>query len=399
MSLLLITEVFPPRTGGSGRWFREVYGRLPRDRVVVMAGECPGQGAFDDADGPRVVRAPLSLPSWGLMHPASLRGYAGLLARLIRTARAEGATAVHCGRCLPEGLMALALKALGGPPYACYVHGEEIPIVAASRELAWLARRVFRDAEVVVANSRNTRRVLHERLGVPPGRVVVLHPGVDTGLFRPAPRRADVRERLGWGDRPVVLTVGRLQERKGHDRMIRALRAVREAIPDVLYAILGDGAERDRLAALAAREGVEAHVQFLGERDDETLVRCYQQCDLFALPNREAGGDFEGFGMVLVEAQACGRPVLAGDSGGTAETMSIPETGLVVPCDDPGPLAAAVVDLLSDRARLDRMGEAAREWAVGQFDWDSLVREWMRIFPAPIGRRDPGPVAATVAPR
>jgi len=79
--------------------------------------------------------------------------------------------------------------------------------------------------------------------------------------------------------------------------------------------------------------------------------------------------------------------------------MRIPETGRVVPCDDPGPLAAAVVDLLSDRARLDRMGEAAREWAVGQFDWDSLVREWSRTFPWPVGRHDPGPDAAAEAPR
>ena len=148
-----------------------------------------------------------------------------------------------------------------------------------------------------------------------------------------------MRARLGWGERRVVLTVGRLQKRKGHDMMIRALPAIRRAVPDVLYAIVGDGEERAALEQLAEQEGVRQSVQFLGEVDDETLVRCYQQCDLFALPNRQVGGDIEGFGMVLLEAQACGRPVLAGASGGTAETMRVPETGRVVPCDRPQELA------------------------------------------------------------
>ena len=232
----------------------------------------------------------------------------------------------------------------------------------------------------MVANSRNTSRILEEDWGVSPAKIRLMNPGVDTQCFVPSPRRSDVRAELGWGDRTVILTVGRLQKRKGHDRMIAALTAIREAVPDVLYAILGDGEEREPLVDLVRREGMEGHVQFLGECDDETLVRCYQQCDLFALPNRQVGGDIEGFGMVLVEAQACGKPVLAGDSGGTAETMRIPETGLVVPCDEPGPLASAVIDLLTDPDRLIRMGESARVWAVERFDWESLVGRAEQLF-------------------
>src|SRR5205814_10004845 len=108
---------------------------------------------------------------------------------------------------------------------------------------------------------------------------------------------------------------------------------------------------------------------FLGELDDATLLCCYQQCDLFVLPNRQVGRDIEGFGIVLLEAQACGKPVVAGASGGTAETMRIPETGRVVPCDHPDELAALVTELLADRARLARMGEAARRWTVERLDW------------------------------
>jgi len=174
--------------------------------------------------------------------------------------------------------------------------------------------------------------------------------------------------------------VGRLQKRKGQDMLIRALPAVRRAVPDVLYAVLGDGEERAALERLADQEGVRPSVQFLGEADDETLVRCYQQCDLFALPNRQVGVDIEGFGMVLLEAQACGRPALAGASGGTAETMRVPETGRIVPCDGPDQLAGVLAELLRQPALLHRMGAAGRAWVVERFDWAALTRRAEGLF-------------------
>src|SRR5947208_14514599 len=124
-----------------------------------------------------------------------------------------------------------------------------------------MVRRVLGGAKFVVANSRNTAGLLTGRWGLPAGRVRLLYPGVDTTRFVPAARDPAVRERLGWGDRPVVLTVGRLQKRKGHDMMIRALPAIRRRVPGVLSAVVGDGEERAALAALAAAEGVAADVR------------------------------------------------------------------------------------------------------------------------------------------
>jgi phosphatidyl-myo-inositol dimannoside synthase len=425
MSMLLVSEVFPPQHGGSGRWFWEVYRRLPRERVVVAAGEHPRAAAFDAAETIACERLPLAMRQWGLRSVAGLRDYLRLAWRLRRMIRREGVVAVHAARCLPEGWLAWMLRRLAGTPYLVYVHGEDIRAAGTSREHAWMVRRVFRDADVVIANSENTARLLREDWGlacgpggtvesVPAGTagptVRVLHPGVDTERFRRAEPDAAVRRRLGWDGRRVVLTVGRLQRRKGHDMLISALASVRRDVPDVLYAIVGDGAERPRLEELVCREGLERHVQLLGEIDDEALVECYQQCDLFALPNREVDGDIEGFGMVLLEAQACGRPVLAGDSGGTRETMrpfvsghwslviggkdgrgasangqeptakSQQPTGLVIDCTGPGPLAEAVTGLLLDADLRERMGRAAREWAVERFSWPGLAEHAAALF-------------------
>ena len=397
MKHLLVSEVFPPRTGGSGRWFWEIYRRLPRASCAVAAGEHPRQEEFDRTHNLRLARLPLTFSTWGVASRSGLRQYGGMARRLLRLARADRVGMLHCGKCLPEGFLAWLLKRWCGMPYLCYVHGEELNLAGTSRELAWLTSRALRGAEFVIANSRNTGALLRDGWGLPAERVRVLNPGVDAEYFVPASPDPARRRNLDWGARPVVLTVGRLQKRKGHDMMIRALAEVRRSFADVLYAIVGDGEERAALENLVGGQGLGGHVQFLGEPDDAGLLACYQQCDVFVLPNRQVGQDIEGFGMVLVEAQACGKPVIGGASGGTAETMRVPDTGLLVPCDAPGPLGTAVIELLGDAKRRERMGQAGREWAASRFDWRTLVGQAARLFDMPLSPVPTtfGPVTAT----
>jgi len=385
---LLVSEIFPPRTGGSGRWFWEIYERMPRNEVVIAAGEHPKQAEIDLATNLCLRRVPLTMPQWGVRSLKGLCGYWRGFRALRRLILSEGIQVVHAGRTLPEGLMARMLKVWCGIPYICYVHGEEVNTASTSRELTWLTRRVLGGAEFLIANSENTAQLLHNDWLEPANKVRVLHPGVDTVRFVPHDRDPAVREHLGWNNRTVVLTVGRLQLRKGQDQMILAMPIIRKAIPDILYVIVGDGPEREHLQSLVSRTGVEDRVQFLGEQNDERLIECYQNCDLFALPNRQVGRDIEGFGMVLLEAQACGKAVLAGASGGTAETMRIPETGRVVSCEGPEKLASMVIDMLGNPAELAEMGQRARQWVQKEFDWTRLADRARQLFlEVPAGRR------------
>ena len=234
--------------------------------------------------------------------------------RLLPLIRLHGVDELHCGCCLPEGLMGLAIRLRTGLPYVCYVHGEETCFAASSRELGWLSRRVLRHARYLIANSRNTRRILVEHWGIPAESIRVLHPGVDVGRFAPAGRDRGLGA-TGLGRPAGGADGGAAAETKGHDQMIRAWRSPagrpRRALRDP-----GGWRGTAALQDLVAREGLGGHVQFLGQGDDAVLVSCYQQCDLFVLPNRRVGRDIEGFGMVLLEAQACGKPVVAGASGG-----------------------------------------------------------------------------------
>src|SRR6516225_10273077 len=163
---LLISDVFPPRTGGSGRWFWEIYRRLPREEFVIAAGEDSRQESFDQTHDLHLHRLPLTMREWGVRSVRGLRGYWRAVRHLRRVVKAERVRMVHCGRCLPEGVMALALRWLCGLPFACYVHGEDVNSASTSREQTWLARRVLRGAEFVIVNSRNTKQIVREEWGL-----------------------------------------------------------------------------------------------------------------------------------------------------------------------------------------------------------------------------------------
>jgi phosphatidylinositol alpha-1,6-mannosyltransferase len=358
----------------------ELYSRMPANEVVVAAGEWPGSRAFDEAQNMPIVRSNLHLESWGAFGLRSGSAYLAAYRRLSQIVSDQDVDAVHAACCLPEGFLAWMLRRRLGIPFLVYVHGEELNVALRSRELSWMTQRVLQAAQTIVANSRNTAGILASQWGVPPERIRVLHPGVDASRFSPAERDLEVREQLGWGGRPVVLSVGRLQRRKGHAQLLKALQEVRVAVPDVLYAIVGAGEERESLQHLVGELGLQRHVLFHGDLQGDELLHAYQQCDLFALPNIEVGGDIEGFGIVLLEAQSCGRPVLAGDSGGTSETMRVGETGVIVDCRDVDKLAATLRELLKDHDRRERMGIAARQSIQENFDWSQLRRAAQQIF-------------------
>ncbi len=229
--ILVVSEVFPPAIGGSGTLLENVYRRMPGRRVRVLAHEAP-PGLPPYAGPLEVQRVSMRAPDWGVIRPSSLRRHLRV-ARAIRGALADEPAVVHCARALPEGLSAaIALAGRGhGHGYICWLHGEELGFASTSRELTWLARRVYRGAAAVIANSQNSKQLLVREWNVPESRVHVAYPGVDTDRFRPDVDGRALRARVAADDDVVFLSVGRLQRRKGHDMVLRALARLRQSQP------------------------------------------------------------------------------------------------------------------------------------------------------------------------
>ena len=380
MKTLLITENFPPKSGGSGRWFWELYSRLPHTEYSVLAGEWKDSASFDAASDLNISRYKLSSPEWGFVSFKGILFYLKTVWHIRKQIKQQNITNLHCGRVLPEGVMAWILNVLTGIPYSCYVHGEDLETAASSREQQFICKLVIKRATKIICNSQNSANLVAKFGEAARHKAVVLHPGVDSNKFVPAEPNTEIRKNLNWLDKKVVITVGRLQARKGQDMMIRALPAIKKEIPNILYAVIGDGDCLTMLQNLAEERGVGDNVQFLREITDQQMIECYQQCDLFILPNRTIGNDIEGFGMVLVEAQSCGKAVIAGDSGGTKETMVIGVTGYIIDATNVANIATQVCELFMTPEKLISMGVKGRAHVVTRLDWKALTERAENLF-------------------
>ncbi|MFC4700153.1 glycosyltransferase family 4 protein [Glaciecola siphonariae] len=378
--ILLLTENFPPTSGGSGRWFWELYSRLPSEQVVVLTNEHIDGPLYDAQTSMRILRMPLSCPEWGLKSWQGLKFYIRTVWQLRRLVKQYEITEIHCGRVIHEGVSAYLLSLLSGIDYICYVHGEDVETAATSGEHNLMVKQVCKRASYLICNSQNSANIVTRLNYAPAHKLNILHPGVDCEKFVPTALDANFRAKMGWTDKRVILTVGRLQKRKGQDRMIEAMPQILSRHPDALYAVIGSGECKNELEASVKTLKLEASVQLLSEISDADMIACYQQCDLFILPNRTIDNDIEGFGMVLVEAQSCGKAVVAGDSGGTKETMRIGQSGLVVDCSDAANIADTVNTLLSDPEQLVEMGKKGREHVIQELDWRAHVEKATALF-------------------
>jgi phosphatidylinositol alpha-1,6-mannosyltransferase len=357
--MLLVTEYFAPHPGGTAVYYSELVRRMRDVRWTVVTRRHPSAPAFDRGQVFRVVRTPF-LPVPKLRMAAEWVTYLGVALWLTVRERVD---VLHAGQLFPVGLAVYLVHRLTGVPYVVYVHGEELTTLGRGLGSGWAIRAVLGRAAAVFVNSRFTWGQVRA-FGVPDTKVHLVRPGVDLNRFRPADG-AGLRSRHGAPGAAVLLTVGRLVPRKGQDTVIRLLPEVLREVP-VVYWIAGEGTdeERRRLRDLARQVGVEAHVRFLGAVSDRQLPALYSACDVFVMLNRTTPeGDVEGFGMVFLEAGACGRPVVGGASGGAVEAVRHGVTGYLVPEGDEGAAVRALVSLLQDPELRGRMGEAGRQVA------------------------------------
>lgn len=353
---LLVTNDFPPDVGGIQQYVAQIAARL--EGVAVLA---PANPAADDAMlGYPVHRGPAGF-LWPT--PATLRAVRD-------AASAHGATVVVF--MAPSPLPPLGR--LIGLPWAVCSHGAELVLPARLPGSRQLFASVLRRAHHLFAVSDYTGAVLRGLVGPAGPPVDLLRNGVDLRRFSPDVDPSGVRRRYGLDDAPTVVTVGRLVPRKGQDRLIAALPRVRREVPGTRLLVVGDGRDRARLARLATQGG-DGGVIFTGSVDATELPAFYRAGNVFAHPNRSRWGGLEqeGFGVVFLEAQGCGVPVVAGRSGGSPEALVDGTTGLLVDGRDPNGIADALVRLLSDPAGAARMGAAGRTWVERHWSWDTIV--------------------------
>jgi phosphatidylinositol alpha-1,6-mannosyltransferase len=346
---LVVTNDFPPRTGGIESFVLAMVSRMDPDSVVVHTARQPGDADFDASLPFRVRRdpSPLMLPT------------PEITKRSIELVRDLGCDTVWFGAAAPLGLMAGKLKAAGVQRTVATTHGHEV-WWASTTGARSLLRRIGDRNDVLTYLGTYTRHRISRALSAEAGlRMVQLTPGVDEDVFHPGVDGSAVRAEHGLLGRPLVVCVARM--------------------------VVGDGPYRHKLEAMVDRLDLREHVVFAGRKPWAETPAHFAAGDVFAMPcrTRKLGLEPEALGIVFLEASAVGLPVIAGDSGGAPDAVQDGVTGYVVDGRSPEAIADRLAELLLDRARSKEMGEWGRRWVEQRWTWDDVVERLQSLLRPP----------------
>jgi phosphatidylinositol alpha-1,6-mannosyltransferase len=372
MNILFYTKEFPPEVGGIETYTYNVANCFAKfgHNVVVAVRHMPGDEEFDRRQRFRVER--IMAPSI----PAVLyRLYTFfVIPRLIGRHNIDFAYLPYWFR---FSSVIYHLNRLFGLKYFVTCYGEEVAF--GGKRMHHSHRRLlrgFKKAAKVFAISDHTRKLLLG-IGIEDNKVAVVRPGIEISDTGPEAVTLEKLEReLRLRGRSVIITVSRLVKKKGHDNVLRALGEIRKQGHGFIYLIIGEGEEEKNLKLLAAELGLEGHVVFMGRVSNDVLRACYAMCDFLIMTTREVdrSSRTEGFGIVYLEANLFGKPVIAGRVGGVEDAVIDGRTGILVDPYSVADISLAIIKLLSDSDLRRRLGEHGRKRAHEEFAWETVAR-------------------------
>jgi len=374
--ILFVTNDFGPRAGGIESFIMGLVERLPRNSVTVFTssqGDTAGYDAKWREDyGVEVIRdrTKMLLPT-------------PRVARALTTIVRRNNFSVACfGAAAPLGLLAASLRKAGITRIVSLTHGHEV-WWAKVFPFSLAIRRIGDTVDVLTYLGEFTRRNISLALSPKAQKAMVrIAPGIDVSHFSPEIEPSQLRDELGLSNKSVIVSVGRLVPRKGQDRLIEALPLIAQTIPNVHLLLVGEGSYRKTLEKLVNENKVRDLVTFVGRVAYTQLPNYFRCGDIFAMPSRSrmAGLEVEGLGIVYLEASACGLPVIAGNSGGAPDAVVDGVTGIIVDGTNVNEIAAAIVRVLSDPAKMKAMGSTGSEWVRSGWSWEIWSEKFEQLL-------------------
>jgi glycosyltransferase involved in cell wall biosynthesis len=282
---------------------------------------------------------------------------------------------VHDGVLAPIAYM---LSRLFRKPYTVQIHGLDTtyknPLFRA------VVPAAVRRANIVFCISQATAEHL-KQAGVEPGKIIVVPLAASDVLYGKADKK-DLLTRLELtSETPILLTVGRLIKRKGVAWFIDSVfPELIKRHPNLIYLVIGEGEDRPSIEAAIKQHRLEKNVRLLGRVDDDLRLAAYNGADVFVMPNINVPGDMEGFGLVLLEAALCARPVVAADTEGIKDAIQSGKNGVLVPVKDAAAFQAEISRFLDGKDYAENFGKIARQFTLENYQWDRLADRYIELY-------------------
>ncbi len=370
MNILFLTEDFPPMPGGIATFLSELCKGLTRrgHEVRILVNEMPASSRYDSKQPYSVIRYPV--PS----RLSSVRIGYNLLKQIIN----KKPDIIFLGHVFnTRGLAVLLFRWFLRIPYVILIHGGHLPLARVSKINRVAVFWLLRNANLLLANSKFTRKLLVEQ-GIPEEKINILYPGVDIDYFSPAKDKNEIegtKKTFCDPDTPLIVNAARLVPKKNHIRIIKAISSIVKKGRQVKCVIAGDGPERGKLEKLIKSLGLSNEVVLAGNLGRRNVLNLFMSADVVALPSTliREDGHHESFGIVAMEAAACGKPVIVGSLGGQPESVMHGETGFVIDGDDVNAIEEAIEIIIEDRGLAKKLGEAGKKRAVAEFSWEKIA--------------------------
>lgn len=380
---IVLSQDFLPKIGGAHLWLYEIYSRWSSP-VKVLTQKCNSnieeeqeERRFDENDhgSIEIIRSDIAIKDINLFSLKCLSQLSHSLRKLTQIMGTEIAT-IHCLRAFPEGLVAMLIKLVrpNRIRLVTYAHGEEILVAQTSRQLTFIAGMTYSCSDLVIANSESTRALAKELCKS--ADIVCIHPGVDVARFeRRESEIAKFQAQLGWPNGTIIVsTIARMEPRKNHGMVIKAIADLRKEGYPISYICGGSGPESANLKALANELGIAKWVQFPGRLSEEDKILTFGCSDIYVMPSIKVGEMIEGFGIVFLEAAAAGIPSICGKVGGQGEAVLHCKTGLMVDGESLDEVKSAIKALVGDKSLRRKMGEDGIRWAA-EHNWSRVVKD------------------------
>lgn len=371
-NILLFTLEYPPYKGGVANYYGNMITHWPSNNIYILTNKNRGEQALN-AVYYRTLVSNYILPKW---LPAFLH--------LARTIKKHNIEHVIVGHILPLGTVTLFLSKVLKFKYTVVLHGMDAAWALKKKRKRQMAQKILKQAQHIICANSHVNRVITEIL--PPendAKIHVINPGItDTPPEVTDAEIEEIKKEYGVHDKFLLLSVGRLVARKGFQQVIKAFPHISKNIDTVVYVIAGTGPFENQLKQEVSQldPDLQSKIIFLGSIADKEKWKWLKACDIFIMPSMNFDGDFEGFGIVYLEANIMGKPVIAGEEGGVTDAVEHKTNGLVVDPRNPDNIAQAVHHLTIDKELREKLGRQGKQRANNNFDWEKQISKIFRII-------------------